>query len=294
MMRTVAEIKNEMTTAFMADADIKAKYDPTNTWTPTTQFSDVFASSSIESILFYIVAVICYGMEYLFGVHLTEVAAYETRMRVGTKEWWRQLCLSFQLGYSLVFNATTNTFEYSTIDDDAKIITYVDIRELANGLLILVAKSDSNGNPEKLDDVDPTERNAFDAYIKKVKIAGVPLTWNSYDPDQVRITLTVKYDPLVLDSSGQLIGTTTKPVDIAVENYLANIPFGSGILNKTQLIDAIQAAEGVVDVYPDVTSWLEVSTTYIPAYTPVSAQNVTAYGGSFALNTLTVTYSADV
>ena len=39
MMRTVAEIKNEMTTAFMADNDIKAKYDPTTTWTPTTQFS---------------------------------------------------------------------------------------------------------------------------------------------------------------------------------------------------------------------------------------------------------------
>lgn len=293
-MRTVAEIKNEMTSAFMADSDVKAKYDPNNTWTSTTLFSEVFASSSIESIIFYIVAVICYGMEYLFGVHLSEVAAYESKMRVGTKEWWRQLCLSFQLGYSLEFNATTNTYEYSTIDATSKIITYVDIRETTNGLVILVAKSDANNNPEKLDTVDLTERNAFDAYIKKVKIAGVPLAWKSYDPDQVRITLTVKYDPLVLDSAGQLIGTTTKPVDDAVSEYLANIPFGSGILNKTELIDLIWDCTGVVDVYPATSGWLEISTTYVPAYTPVVNQDVNAYGGSFALNLLTITYSANV
>jgi len=283
-----------MTAAFMADTSIQAKYDPNSTWTNTTTFDSVFASSSLESILFYIVAVCCYGLEYLFGVHLTEVAAYETKMRVGTKEWWRQLCFSFQLGDSLEFNSSTNTYEYPTIDETAKIIEYVDVRETTNGLTILIAKDDGTGSPEKLDTVDLTERNAFDAYIKKVKIAGIPLSWNSYDADQVKITLVIKYDPLVLDASGQLIGTTTKPVDAAVETYLQTIPFGSGIMNKTQIIDTIQAVEGVVDVYPASADWLEISTSYVPAYTPVSDQNVTAYGGSFALNTLTITYSANV
>lgn len=293
-MRTVQEIKNEMTEAFMANSDIRAKYDPNNTWTSSTTFADAFASSSLESIIFYIVAVVCYGLEFLMGSHLTEVAAYEDRMRVGAKEWWRQLCFSFQLGYNLVFNSTTNTYEYSAVDEAAKIIKYVDVRETTNGLVILVNKADGNGDPVILDTVDLTERNAFESYIRKVKVAGLPLTWNSYNPDLVKINLFVVIDPILLNASGELINGGTKPVDEAITAYLQNIPYGSGILNKTQIIDAIQSATGVIDVYPDNADWLEISTDYVPAFTPVPGQNVTAYGGSFKLDTLTITYISNV
>ncbi len=293
-MRTVTEIKAEMTTAFMADADVKAKYDPTSTWTGTTIFSDVFAASSIESILFYIMAICAYGIEFLFGKHLIEVAALETKMRVGTKEWWRQLCLKFQLGDSLVFNSATNTYEYTTVDETHKIIKYVDIRETTSGLVMLINEADGDGKPVQMSTTDLTNRNAFEAYIRKVKVAGIPLIWNSYNADKVTILLKVIYDPLIVNASGELISTGVKTVDLAIENYLKNIPYGSGTMNKTQIIDAIQSAEGVIDVYPEGSNWLQVSTDYTPAYTAVLTQNINAYGGSFALDVLTITYASNV
>jgi hypothetical protein len=83
-------------------------------------------------------------------------------------------------------------------------------------------------------------------------------------------------------------------VNLAIAEYLQNIPFGSGVLNKTQIIDAIQKATGVIDVYPTVTGWLEVSTEYLPSFTSVSGQNITAYGGSFKLDSLTINYISNV
>ena len=292
-MRSISEIKKEMTDAFMADPIIIAKYDPTSSWTITTQFEDVFASSSIESILFYIVAVISYGLEFMFNAHIDQVAAMETKMRVGSREWWRQLAFNFQFGFSLQFNSSINVFEYTYVDESAKIIKYVDCRETSIGLVMLIAKADSDGNPVKLA-VGSAERAAFAAYIKKSKIAGVPLNWQSYDADLVRMYLTVVVDPLVIDASGMDIQNSNYPVEDAIGAYLKAIPFGSGRMNKTQIIDAIQAAPGIVDVYPSISDWLEVSTEYVPAFTAIGTQNVNAYGGSFKIDTLDIIYLSNV
>ncbi|MFZ4707897.1 MAG: hypothetical protein ACOYMF_17990, partial [Bacteroidales bacterium] len=89
---------------------------------------------------------------------------------------------------------------------------------------------------------------------------------------------------------GELIVGGSKPVDLAVAAYLQNIPYGSGVMNKTQIIDAIQQAEGVVDVYPASGSWLQVYNDFTGAYTVVTDQNAVAYGGSFSLDTLTIIY----
>jgi hypothetical protein len=293
-MRTVKEIKNEMTAAFMADTNIRAKYDPDNNWTSSTLFDDIFASASLESIIFYTIAVCAWGLEFLFSKHIDEVLGCETKMRIGTKEWWRQLCFNFQLGYTLDFDTLSNTYKYSTIDDDAKIIKYVDVKETTNGLVMIVNEADIDGSPVKMDTVDLTNRNAFEQYIRKVKVAGVPLIWNSYTPDLLRMSLTVVIDPLVVNASGEFISNGDKPVNLAIAEYLQNIPFGSGVLNKTQIIDAIQKATGVIDVYPTVTGWLEVSTEYLPSFTSVSGQNITAYGGSFKLDSLTINYISNV
>lgn len=292
-MRTVPEIKALMTASFMANTHIKAMYDPTGTWTSSTTFEDVFASTSIESIMFYIVAVCAYGLEFLFDAHKTEVEAMEARMRVGSKEWWRQLAFNFQLGDNLVFNSSTNTFEYSAIDETKKKIKYCDIRETGNGLVMLVSEADGSGEPIVL---DSGTRTAFDTYIRKTKIAGVKLNWNSYNTDLLKIILTVKYNPLVISSNGSLISNSaTFPAVDAIKAYLANIPYGSGLLNKSKLIDAIQAVEGVDDVYfNDQSNWLQVKTDYVGVYENVATQDLRAFSGSFKSDVLNITYIANV
>ena len=290
-MRTVAQIKKVMTDAFMANSAIKAKYDPGNTWTASTTFEDIFASTSVESIIFYIVAVVSWGLEYLMGRHVAEVEAMEGRMRVGGLPWWRQLCFDFQYGYNLVYNTTTRTYEYATVDDTAKVITHAHVRESGNGLVILVNSSDSNNEPIPL---DPAVVTAFNAYLKKVKIAGIRTNWNTYNPDLLTISLTVKFNPLIMNSTGQLISTGEKTVETAIKNYLANLPYGSGLLNKTALIDAIQAATGVDDVYFTTAFWLRVKTDYNSTLTPVLSQNLNSFGGSFRAETITINYIANV
>lgn len=295
-MRTIADIKYEMTSAFIADANIKAKYDPTNTWTSTTTFESAFSLVSLENILFYIVAVVNFGIEFLMGKHKEEVEALEAEMRIGSKQWWRNLAFSFQYGHNLIYNDLTYAYEYPIIDTAAKSIEYVEVRELPQGgLYMLVAKADGNGEPVKL--TDANEIASFTAYMKLVKVAGMPFIWETYNADLVWVYLKVRYNPLIINAAGENILNGLKPVEIVLKDYLKGIPYGHGRLNKTYLIDAVQKAEGVVDIFPNPTyaDWLltqgETQTTHVAV-----AQEVLAIGGSFKFDVagINIIYEADV
>jgi len=295
-MRTIADIKYEMTSAFMADPVIKAKYDPTNTWTNQTTFESVFSLVSLENILFYIVAVVNFGVEFLFGKHKEEVEALEAEMRIGSKQWWRNLAFSFQYGYNLIYNDLTYAFEYQTIDATAQIIKYVEVRELPQGgLYMLVAIADGNDEPIKLTDANVIA--GFTTYMKLVKVAGIPFIWETYDADLVWVYLKVRYNPLIINAAGENILTGLKPVEIALKDYLKGIPYGHGRLNKTYLIDAVQKAEGVVDIFPNTAyaDWLltqgETQLTQVAV-----VQEVLAVGGSFKFDGagINIIYEANV
>lgn len=287
-MRTQSEILATMKDAYVNDSVVRERYGITGTVT----FDDVFAQVSIESIIFYIVSVAIYFTEQLFDLHMTDVEAREDQMRVGTIAWWINLCRSFQYGDDLVYNTETNLYEYEEIDETAKIIKFATVREGSAGLQLLVCAADGDGLPEKLEDPG-AQRDAFDAYIRKVKLAGLPLVWGSYNADQVKITLTVVRNPMLLDASGVVIGGSAKPVNEALQAYISSLAFGDGIINKTKIIDAIQAATGVIDVYPASDTWLQVSTDETPAFTAVTSQNLSSFGGSFILQdtNITITYT---
>ncbi len=277
----IADIKYEMTSAFMADANIKALYDPNNTWTSQTTFESVFSSVSLESIIFYVVATVIFGVQFLFGKHKEEVEALESSMRIGSKEWWRNLAFSFQYGYNLTYDSTSYTYLYNTIDETARIIKYVEARELPQGgLYMLVAIADGNGEPIKLTDTNKIA--SFTAYMKKVKIAGIPFVWKTYNADVVWCYLKIKYNPLIINAQGQNILTGLKPVETALKDYLKDIPYGHGKLNKTYLIDTVQSADGVVDVFPDPdhSDWLMTQGDTQITQVPV-VQEVLAIGGCF-------------
>ncbi len=285
-MRTYSNILAEIKDNYIDDEVVRTRYNITD---PAATFDSTFSRLSLESIWAGVVAMAIYTIEVLFAQHMVEVNAREDSMRIGTTDWWRRVCLAFQYGDDLVYNDETNVYEYAAIDDAAKIIKFAEVREVEGpGLLILINGADGDGNPEPLPVGD--ERTAFAAYLAKVKIAGIPVVWGSYNPDNLSVSLSVKYNPLVLDSSGQLIGGTDEPVRIAIESYLRNLPYGSGLINKTALVDAIQAAEGVLDVYYTASDWLQVSTDSAPSYVAVSGQDCLSYGGSFMLDTLNITY----
>lgn len=282
-MRTQTEILNEMKDAYVNDSVVRERYGITGTVT----FNDVFAQVSIESIIFYIVSVAIYFTEQLFDIHMTEVDAREDQMRIGTIAWWINLCRNFQYGDDLVYNEDTNLFEYQEVDEEVKIIKFATVREGTSGLQLLICAADGDGLPAKLDDPGP-ERDAFDAYIRKVKLAGLPMVWGSYNADQIKVILTVKRNALIIDSDGITIGGSNKPVNDALKTYITSLAFGDGVVNKTKVIDAIQSAVGVIDVYPADEDWLQVSTDETPAYTSVSGQDLSSFGGSFILQEINI------
>ena len=69
MARSIAEIKQTMTNAFMADSTVRERYGLSESDT----FDDSFSVVSIENILFYIVAACSHVLEVLFDQFKADV-----------------------------------------------------------------------------------------------------------------------------------------------------------------------------------------------------------------------------
>ncbi len=110
-----------------------------------------------------------------------------------------------------------------------------------NVVRIKVAKQDG----DELGPLSEPELTALKGYMQKVKDAGVRMRVTSEDPDDLSLHLSVYYDPLVLNSAGaRLDGVDDTPVKKAINLFLASLPF-NGVFVLNELIDAIEAVDGV-------------------------------------------------
>lgn len=269
-MRTIDEIKRQMTAAYMADKTVRERYGLTGSAT----FEETFSKVSIESILFYVVASAIYVVEALFDRHKKDVEGRISTAVLASLPWYHKVSKEFQYGDDLRWNEKTSQYEYITIDESKQKVKFVACKDMGGGVRVLASAADSAGNPEKLsDDV----LMSFKHYLNRRKPAGVILDVYSYESDKITLKMSVQYNPLVLNNDGSLItNSAIYPVEEAAKKYLAGIVYG-GTFNKTALVDRIQAAEGVVDV---VLEEVRVS----PAdevQTVVKGNNYTSKGGSF-------------
>lgn len=274
MARTIKEIKNIMGAQYISNPTIREMYGITGNVT----FDQVFSVVSVESILFYIVAAIAYTIEVMFEQLKNDVDEKIAQGIVATVPWYHKIATEFQYGDKLVFDSTTQTYKYQLIDESKQIIKYAAVTDVGNGVRMLVAK-DNNGAPEPL---NAQELAAFKEYISYVKIAGVYVSISSTEADRIQIEVSVQIDPLVLNNEGKLIDGGSSPVVDAINQYLANIVYG-GTFNKTKLVDAIQAAPGVVDV---LLKTVKAKGADDVDYQVVSGNNYTAVSGCFISNNL--------
>lgn len=266
MARTIIEIYDSL----IAEKSSHSELDSLNSTSQT----------AIWRLMLYVVAVCTFVLESLWDAFKTDVETTIYNTIPGTIRWYYDQCTEFQFGHSLVW--VDNRFKYSIIDESIKIIKRVAIIELNGALIIKVAKLTS-GVPEAL---TGQELMSFQTYIKQIKYAGTKTIIISNNADLLRLTVNIAYDPLLLDSTGTLIADgSTKPVDVAIDNYIANIKFG-GVFNKTKLTDAIQLATGITDV---VISLAE-GKPFAGQYSSIN-QNYEAESGYFEIDTLTTNYS---
>lgn len=206
-----------------------------------TLLSDLTTSSRVAvwRLLFFVMAVGIWSLEKLFDEHVLWIENRAKQLIVGTAIWYRTKALEFQYGDALVM--VDGVYQYSPVVSANQIVSLASVNEVGGQVLIKVAKSTS-GIPEPL---TTPELDAFIAYMKKIKFAGVYVSSISRDPDLLKIQYKIYYDPLVMNASGELISNTSiKPVEDAINNYCKELPF-DGIFTLTELTDKIQQAVGV-------------------------------------------------
>lgn len=276
---TIKEIKKIMTDAFLADPTLKNAYGIKDgaTWDST------FSSVSIENILIYIVAACHYVLYKAFDAHKVDIDALIAANIVPTTRWYHTKCLEFQYGDELIFDEATQSYRYQTVDAAKQIIKYAAVRDAGNTIDILVAK-DSGGKPAIL---NATELKAFSSYMSQIKIAGVLLNIQSLPADSIQIEAVITVDPQIITTSGMRISDGGKPVEDAINQYLAGIVYG-GTFNKTKCVDAIQAVNGVIDI--DLKGVKAKSSTE-QSYKDVTTNNYNAVAGCLVSNNLNTSLS---
>ena len=268
MARSIAEIKQTMTNAFMADATVRERYGLSENDT----FDDSFSVVSIENILFYIVAACSHVLEVLFDQIKADVDEKISRAVVASVPWYYKIAKEFQYGDALVFNEATQQYSYPKENEKKRLVKYVAVRDRGSSVEIL-ASGETGGQPTVLSDDVLT---AFKQYLNRVKIAGVILSVRSMPADKISVSATIRVDPLVIDKTGARIADGSYVIEEAVNAYVRKIIYG-GTFNKTKLVDAIQNVEGVQDVELHICKYSTDGTTY----KEISGNNYTAVGGSF-------------
>ena len=197
-------------------------------------------------LMLWVVAVGTWVLEQLWDRFRAEVEELAQRSAVGTRRWYVDQARAFQFGYEL--ELVNGVFRYAEDDAAARIVARAAVVEQSGIVLLKVAREVSGA----LAPLSVPQLIAFAAYINQIKMAGTQVNLLSLNPDLLKVQFTVYYDPLVLTATGALItAPSVRPVEVAIREYIAALPF-NGELRLTNLVDAVQRAQGVVD--PRLTS----------------------------------------
>ena len=233
MARSIADIKKQMTDAFMEDENVREAYG----FVEGDTFNGKFSSVSLESILFYIVAACIYTFEVLFDRYKEDV---DDRLETSahTARWYRDKALAFMDEVPLV--PETDYYDTSDMTDEeieqAKVVKFAAATESMYSamLTIKVATQGANG----LTKLDNAVAARVEAYFAQIKDAGVRINLINQDGDSFDCVMDVYYNPLL---SPTIVQTA---VEQAIEGYISGLPF-DGQYSNMGCIDAVQRVDGV-------------------------------------------------
>ncbi|MDR1623914.1 MAG: hypothetical protein LBS04_02965 [Tannerellaceae bacterium] len=279
---TIAEFKKTMTDAFIGNEAVREKYGLSDGLT----FEDQFSSVSLESVIFSVVATAMWIMQQLFDQFKVDVSQILNNQMAGTANWYAHKSMMFQFGMDLVDGTDyyDNAGLTSEQIDAMRVVKYAAAVESKDKsiLYVKVATDDGNGVRQPLSSAQLT---AFKQYLNDVQYAGVRISVINDPADEMKLRMDIYYDPLVLDELGvRLDGTVETPVQDAIRNYLANLPF-NGTYTNQGLVDALQVIDGVhiaeiksaASRYGDYTEFSEIDAREIAhaGYYKVSDANLT-------------------
>jgi len=239
---TVAEIKKIMTDAFMANESIREAYE----LQPDDTFEGRFSTASLESIWFFTVATAMWLNYEMLDRFKMDVAQILSDQKPGTRDWYAWKARQFQFGMELA--PETDYYDNAGLTgeqiDAMRVVKYAAAVE-ARDKSILYVKVATDGAGGVRQPLSPAQLTAFKQYLNNVQYAGVRTVVVNDPADEMKLQIDIYYNSLVLDDTGsRLDGTAGTPVQDAVRNYLANLPF-NGTYSNQGLVDTLQAINGV-------------------------------------------------
>lgn len=162
----------------------------------------------------------------------------------GTPAYYANALLKFQYGDELEMNEEGTSFSYPVVNEDKRIITKVAYAEnecegFHDKELQLKVATGTAGHYSKLTD---EQLIAARAYMNQIAFAGTHYTLVSRKGDVLIPRLTVYYDGAVSPEE------VYNNINANLQKFIEEIPF-DGVVYSQKIIDAIQRAEHVTDVY---------------------------------------------
>ena len=182
--------------------------------------------------------------------HTKQIIIQEIKKRkYGSAEWYVDMAKKFQFGDTIFWS--NGLFMYEQLNEELRVVAQAAVVPIQHGLRLKVAAM-VNGvlAPSTQSQIDALNSYFSDSVIG-IKPAGIRLIITTGPADLLKIYCRVKINPQVLSASGELLAEQGEfPVEKAINNYAQFLPF-NGEFNITALEDAIQNAQGVLDVEID-------------------------------------------
>lgn len=238
---TIAEIKAQITDAFIANETVKKAYN----LQAGKSFEEQFSTVSLENILFFIVATAMWLNAQLFDQHKTDVLNILRENKAHTPNWYATRAKEFQFGHELV--AGTDQYDNSKLTAEqiqaAQVVKFAASVEADDQSVLFVKVATYNNNVKQ--PLNSAQLVAFTAYLGRIKDAGVRITVVNSPADDLRLEMDIYYNPLILDSEGRrLDGSDDTPVQKAIRDYISNLSFDGLYINQS-LVDKCQVVDGV-------------------------------------------------
>jgi hypothetical protein len=234
MARTVTEIQQEIFANIISNDDLA--------------ILNSTSKVAIYRLLVFVVSFAVWTLEKLFDIHSSQVDEAIYNQKSGTPRWYRNMSLHFQFG----FNLLTDDDQFDNIGftndqiEASKIIKYCSVKEsLESSRLIIKIAGESGDN---LIPLTPTQITSFQYYMSEVAYAGVKLNIVNNPADKLSLTMRVYRNPLVIDELGNNILIGGKSVELAIKQYIKNLPF-DGELVINDMIDYLRDVDGVENVH---------------------------------------------
>lgn len=210
-----------------------------------TEFQNSSKMSILDAITWTTSACI-WTFENLLDVFKVDIAKdLENRIN-GTPAYYANALLKYQSGDNLEMNEEGTSFSYPTIDETKRIISKVAYSEVAQDgfydkqLLLKIATGEAGSYQQ----IGEDEMVKIRAYLNQIIFAGTTAKVVSRKGDVIVPRVTVYHDGAV--TNDEVYSNIAK----SLNDYIKQLKF-NGVIYYQKIIDAIQAAEHVVDVYVD-------------------------------------------